>query len=87
MVVMDENGHLVSTISEGELHNFAACINLKRDWYQNNKKHPHYDLTTSRAREKARNSGAKLVSSRKLIQIAWWAKDYQPFPEKELKND
>lgn len=28
-----------------ELHELAAKIGLRRDWYQPSKAHPHYDLT------------------------------------------
>lgn len=39
------------------LHQFAAKIGLKRRWFQEHKRLPHYDLTTGR-REAAVKAGA-----------------------------
>lgn len=33
------------TGDEEELHTFATRIGLKREWFQNREKFPHYDLT------------------------------------------
>lgn len=38
--------HLVAD-SLAELHAFAACLGLKREWFQN-KTMPHYDLTRNK---------------------------------------
>jgi len=53
-----------------ELHMFAVLIGLRRDWFQNHLRHPHYDLTTKRAAKRAMKRGAKLVSSRRVIQAS-----------------
>lgn len=74
MIIVDWAGHMVSTISEDELHTFASKLGLKRKWYQTTP-HPHYDLTTSRMGCKAVGMGAKNVTSQELIKQAWWHKD------------
>ena len=40
-----------------ELHAFAAKIGMRRAWFQNHPKHPHYDLVPSR-RQRALQYGA-----------------------------
>jgi hypothetical protein len=42
--------HLIAD-SIAELHAFAACLGLKRSWYQAFKAIPHYDLTINKRRE------------------------------------
>ena len=69
-MIFTDGVHLISNISEGELHNFAKIIKLKQEWYQD-KKHPHYDLTTKKAYERAINAGAKKVSSRELLELIY----------------
>lgn len=71
-IIFDEMGHMVSTESESDLHCFAGRIGLLRKWYQN-KKRPHYDLTTSKKRAAAERMGAILVNSRDLVKMAWWS--------------
>ena len=74
MIILDKKGHLVSTVSEGELHNFAKSIRLKTEWYQDGE-HPHYDLTTPNAIQRAIRAGAKMVTSKEIIEFAWWNKN------------
>lgn len=74
MILVDWNGHMVSTDSEADLHAFACKLGLKRKWYQTTH-HPHYDLTTARMGCKAISMGAKNVSGQELIKRAWWHKD------------
>ncbi len=58
---------MASTESEAELHEFAARIGLKREWYQAPPRHrSHYDLSRT-ARERAVLNGAVEVSSRELV--------------------
>lgn len=59
---------MVSDTSLEELHEFAKKIGLKREWFQDNPKHPHYDLTTNRAKFRAIGNGAVLVPSRDLVK-------------------
>jgi hypothetical protein len=34
-----------------ELHEFAERIGMKREWFQNHPRHPHYDITASKRKE------------------------------------
>ncbi len=61
-------GHLVSDTSIEELHEFAAQLGLRREWFQR-KSIPHYDLTGA-AWERAIELGAILVSSREIVRRA-----------------
>jgi len=67
MVYMDNIGHLVAD-SEQELHLFAQKLGLKREYYQN-KRWPHYDLTSNNMKQKAKVNGAILISSKEIIKV------------------
>jgi len=67
MMLIDNKGHLVSDESEDELHKFVFKLGLKREWYQN-KRLPHYDVTTKHMRNKAQNMGAIFVSSKEIVK-------------------
>lgn len=62
--------HLVSTVGEDELHEFAARLGMKRSWAQLRPKasQAHYDLTTRR-RAVAIRMGAISVDARRLVQL------------------
>lgn len=49
-----------------ELHLFALRIGLRREWFQDHPRHPHYDLPPPK-RELAIEYGATPVSSRELV--------------------
>lgn len=51
----------------GELHAMAECIGLRREFFQNKPRLPHYDLTSYR-RHLAVLAGAREVTSKQLIQ-------------------
>ena len=75
LIIFDCLGHMTSTESAAELHEFARRIGLKREWYQTpgyGEKHAHYDLTTRRMMNKAKNCGAKEVHPFELVKRAWW---------------
>jgi len=44
-----------------ELHNFAKAIGMKKSWFQNHPKHPHYDLLSENMLNKALEHGAVLT--------------------------
>lgn len=69
MIYIDKAGHLISDKSEDELHIFAKKLGLKKEWFQNNPKHPHYDVTTNRMRNKAIDIGAILINSKEIVKI------------------
>jgi hypothetical protein len=59
--------HMVSTDLE-ELHAMAARIGLRREWFQNHPRHPHYDLRPF-SRSLAVMHGAVEVSSEEIVRI------------------
>lgn len=69
MILTDNTGHLVSDSSLDELHLFAKSIGLRREWFQD-KRIPHYDLTTARIRARAVGNGALLVGSKDIVRKA-----------------
>lgn len=62
--------HMVSTIDERELHEFADQIGLRRSWAQLRPESSaaHYDLLAGR-RRRALALGAREVSSRDLVRL------------------
>ena len=53
-----------------ELHEFAQKIGLKREWFQDRPRLPHYDLTVTRRRVAVR-VGAIEESRRELMARLW----------------
>jgi len=51
-----------------ELHEMALRIGMKMAWFQEDKRLPHYDLTSSR-RAMAVGLGAKEVTKRQLVDF------------------
>lgn len=68
-MIYTDGVHLIATQGTDELHAFAEKIGLKRQWFQNHPKHPHYDLLSMRLRSRAFHQGAKLVDKRVLMKI------------------
>ena len=60
--------HLGSTESITELHQFAQSIGMRKEWFQD-KLIPHYDAFGVMV-IKAREAGAKEVTSREFLQQA-----------------
>lgn len=61
--------HLVAD-SLKELHEFAQKMGLKREWFQDHPRHPHYDITTTNKLHKIVCNGALLVSPRTIVWLA-----------------
>ena len=51
-----------------ELHEFAAKLGLKREWFQNHRIQPHYDITESK-RAIAVRMGANEITTKDMVQI------------------
>lgn len=68
-MVYTDGTHLVADTLD-ELHTFAQRMRLKRAWFQNHKRHPHYDLTTRRAVNRAIGRGAISVSVYRVLEVA-----------------
>lgn len=60
------------TLDLEELHDLAARIGMKREWFQLSRQAPHYDLTPSR-RAKAVALGAVELGRRESVAI-WRAR-------------
>lgn len=50
-----------------ELHAMAAQLGLKRSWFQDKSRFPHYDLVPSK-RAAAIRAGARAVSAREFVE-------------------
>lgn len=72
-MILTDGTHIVSTLSAEELHAFARSIGLKRAWYQPQNRHPHYDMLSTRVKARAYALGAVRVTTKELLQRAWWA--------------
>lgn len=77
MILVDYIGHMVSTESEEELHEFASeKMGMKRTGYQEKGYvgfwHPHYDLLGQTLLWQAIGLGAEQVPIQDLIKRAWW---------------
>ena len=59
--------HMMADTPE-ELHGMAGKIGLKRKWFQDHKKYPHYDVSLTR-RKLAIEFGAKEISARDLVKM------------------
>lgn len=55
--------HLTTDEDLDGLHELAARIGMRRDWFQDHSRAPHYDLTPAR-RVRALSAGAVFVSAR-----------------------
>lgn len=51
-----------------ELHAMAQKVGLRREWFQGNSDHPHYDLCQSK-RRLAISLGAKEITTRQLVDL------------------
>lgn len=60
--------HLVAD-SLNELHEFAAALGLRRNWFQGKASYPHYDVTTS-VRDRALLLGATPGTKVQIIASA-----------------
>ena len=45
-----------------ELHSFALGIGLQKAWFQNDKRFPHYDLTTNKRRLAVKHKVIQMTS-------------------------
>lgn len=59
--------HMMTDGDVSELHQMAQRIGLKRHWFQNKKRHPHYDLRPPQ-RALAIQHGAIAVDGGELVR-------------------
>ena len=62
--------HLMTDGPIEELHRFAAQLGLRREWFQDDRLHPHYDLTAGK-RIQALAHGAVFVSAIEQARQRW----------------
>ncbi len=60
--------HMITDGNIQELHDFATKIEMKREWFQDHPRHPHYDLQPNK-RALAISCGAKSVTGKELVMI------------------
>lgn len=60
--------HLITNGPMEELHEFAQSIGLKRQWFQDHNRHPHYDLMGFK-KGLAVRAGAKVVTSKEIVRV------------------
>lgn len=58
--------HMVTDAGPDELHAFAERLGLRRSWFRNHRRLPHYDLRPSK-RDRALALGAQEVSASELF--------------------
>jgi len=64
----DRACHLTAdTLSE--LHEFAERIGMKRAWFQEHRRHPHYDLTASKRRLAVRLGAVEIRARERAERI------------------
>ena len=62
--------HIISDVSLDDLHNEMKKRNLKRCWFHNTKRFPHYDIPKKRRESFLKiNKDIKIVSSREIVKI------------------
>jgi hypothetical protein len=61
--------HHLAADTLAELHAFAARVGIRRCWFHNNARHPHYDVTDEQ-RAAAIVAGALEVDERTLVVVA-----------------
>ena len=60
--------HLVAD-SLAELHSFAEEVGIKRCWFQNHKKHPHYDCINKNKTLVLARKDVIIVDSRTIVKM------------------
>lgn len=64
-MVYTDGVHMVADSVE-ELHKFAHKIGMRRHWFQDHPRHPHYDLLGSMFK-RAKSKGALVVNKREIL--------------------
>ena len=67
-MIYTDGVHLVGDTLQ-ELHIFARSVGLKREWFQEHRRHPHYDITTSRKLRKILDTNmVTIISTKRLLR-------------------
>lgn len=79
MIYIDDKGHVISGLSEDELHSFAFKIGLKREQFVRGRL-PHYNCRSSEQAGYVMSMGAQFITTRDII------KKLRVIREKESKS-
>lgn len=85
-MIYTDGVHLAAD-TPAELHAFAQSIGLNREWFQDHPRHPHYDLTTARMRQKAIDAGAVEMSARAIILLLRLAHQTEQERRRQLEGE
>jgi hypothetical protein len=77
------NCHLFTDGELEDLHRFAELIGMKRAWFQDHWRIPHYDLTPAR-RDRAIAAGAVALTRREAVEIWHRIRDAQAIEVRSL---
>ena len=55
-----------------ELHSFAQSIGLKRQWFQDNIRMPHYDLTPNKRMAAVRQGAIEVTGKQMVARMKQW---------------
>jgi hypothetical protein len=61
MIYLDDFGHLFSGTSIKELYEFAIKLKLLPEWNHYSTCFPHFDLTTARKKQQAKDLGGSFL--------------------------
>jgi hypothetical protein len=67
-MILTDGTHLVGYPLE-KLHKLAESVGLKRSWYQDHPKHPHYDILSKDIMKKILLKGAVLATKKQIINF------------------
>lgn len=68
-MIYTDGTHVITDATLDELHEFAQSIGLRRAWFQDHPRHPHYDTIAPRMQSRALRAGAKKVSPKEIVRI------------------
>ncbi len=70
--ILFDGVHLVVLGPIEDLHSFAKKVGLKREWFQENRKHQHYDVFGSKV-QRVIAAGAEQVTNKEIMKalIEW----------------
>ncbi len=66
-----------------ELHEFADRLNLKREWFQNHKLIPHYDITKSKRAIAIKLGAIAITTEERAAEVIKRLKENRELSEKQ----
>lgn len=69
MPIYTDGRHLMTSSRDlRELHRFARRLGLRRAYFQNHRRHPHYDITSPRIAQKSIELGARQTTTKEMLR-------------------